>query len=110
MALTGRDVPDGSGVIWLDDTECTGTEARLVDCPANRLGDDVLCSHSEDAGVRCFGLSNCIQGGIRLQDGTATRGRVEICNNGVWGTVCDDGWGTNDARVACRQLGLPFTG
>jgi hypothetical protein len=50
--------------------------------------------------------AQCTQGAIRLQGGTATQGRVEICNNNVWGTVCDDFWGTPDAQVACRQLGL----
>lgn len=37
-------------------------------------------------------------------------GRVEICFNEVWGTICDGLWSDVDASVACRQLGFPSTG
>ncbi|XP_023930635.1 deleted in malignant brain tumors 1 protein-like [Lingula anatina] len=46
-------------------------------------------------------------GDIRLRDGnTQYQGRVEIYHNGEWRRVCDEGWGINDAKVACRQLGF----
>ena len=48
---------------------------------------------------------------MRLLEGaTRLEGRVEICDNGEWGTVCDNGWGKSDAVVVCRQLGFSVAG
>ena len=48
---------------------------------------------------------------MRLVGGQSpNEGRVEICLEGQWGTVCDDYWGSVDAQVACRQLGYSSAG
>ena len=53
--------------------------------------------------------SDCNGKVVQLVGGASSNeGRVEICQNGEWGTVCSDHWSMNDALVACRQLGLPF--
>ena len=70
-----------------------------------------------------FSGPECEEGDIRLVNDTdghgrefmltgshssfVEEGRVEICHNQVWGTICNHGWDTTTAEVVCRQLNLP---
>ena len=55
--------------------------------------------------------SNCSDGDLRLEgDSTDYQGRVEVCINNLWGSICYSRsrynyWDVNDGRVVCRSLG-----
>ena len=83
------------------------------------LSSEVCCNHVK---VLCYSfisnklspftaVQNCTNGTVRLINGPVeSAGRVEICVNGVWGTVCDarysrSSWDGTVASVVCRQLG-----
>ena len=56
-------------------------------------------------------MLNCTHGDIRLESGRNDReGTVRICIGGIWSTVCNSGWDSQDAAVVCRQLGFPTSG
>lgn len=89
--------------IVLDDVVCVGNEESLSQCSHRGIGVH-NCHRSEDVAITC----QCTNGDIRLVDGSnSDEGRVEYCNNGVWGTVCGDLWDRNNTLVVCRQNGLP---
>ncbi|XP_046499021.1 T-cell differentiation antigen CD6 isoform X4 [Equus quagga] len=74
---------------------CNGTEWRLCEvvegaCSSDARPAQVTCSENPE---------------LRLVDGgSPCAGRVEMLEDGQWGSVCDDTWDLEDAHVVCRQL------
>ncbi|XP_016140793.1 lysyl oxidase homolog 2b [Sinocyclocheilus grahami] len=112
-ALSGGQLGQGMGPVHMNEVKCSGFEKSVTECPFNMDKDSEGCSHEEDAGVRCNVPAMGFQRRLRLSGGrNSFEGRLEVLmeRNGslVWGTVCGEGWGTMEAMVVCRQLGLGF--
>ncbi|XP_052690988.1 cell death abnormality protein 1-like [Crassostrea angulata] len=102
IAVSDAEFGKGVGPNYISKVNCVGDETDLLTCPFEKLS----CSHENDAGVKCVNKSS----NIRLVDGSdETEGRLEVKLNGrgSWGTVCDNGFDESDAKVACKELGLP---
>ncbi|NXN11759.1 LOXL3 oxidase, partial [Indicator maculatus] len=113
-ALTGARMGQGTGPIHLNEVQCLGTEKSLWSCPFKNITQED-CKHTEDAAVRCNIPYMGYETLIRLSGGRSRfEGRVEVAlgagdgDQPHWGLVCGEGWGTLEAMVACRQLGLGF--
>ena len=108
---------------------CTGAELSLLECPHSRHHS---CSHSDDAAVQCqtsmlkqlhvlfkvlceYILYHstgvvCHDGDVRLVNGSGRHeGRIEVCFNETWGTICDYTWNI-EADIVCQQLGYSEAG
>ena len=74
----------------------------------HNLHNDILISlHCYHTGI----IALCEDGELRLIGGSSEyEGRVELCYDEEWGTVCDNSWNGMDANVVCRQLGYSDTG
>uniref|UniRef100_W5K029 SRCR domain-containing protein n=1 Tax=Astyanax mexicanus TaxID=7994 RepID=W5K029_ASTMX len=87
----------GSGPIWMDNVDCSGSESTLKKCQMRGWGKH-NCNHSTDAGVICSGKT-------LLVGGSHCSGRVEVLHGESWVTVCDADFNQQDAEVVCRELG-----
>ncbi|XP_026879292.2 lysyl oxidase homolog 3B isoform X1 [Electrophorus electricus] len=112
-ALTGARMGQGMGPIYMNEVQCTGFERSLWNCHfKNITAED--CKHTEDAAVRCNVPYMGFEKTVRITGGRSPfEGRVEVLRadangNQHWGLICGEGWGTKEAMVACRQLGLGY--
>ena len=109
-----------SGLVYMTRVGCSGTESRLTECFYSALAL-AACGDGDYAGVRCIGRNvdsvyhnvayhcvpeSCNEGSIRLRGRGSFGGRIEICVDLTWTTICNKVWDNRDASVACRQLGF----
>ncbi|EDO32339.1 predicted protein, partial [Nematostella vectensis] len=95
---------ESSGLIAMQDLECTGTERSLITCRHSDWSN-TTCAHAQEMGV--IRKSHAFPS-VRLADGpTSNQGRVELFTNDVWGQICSYNWNIVNSHVVCRMLGYP---
>ena len=96
---------EGTNPALMNLVNCSGSEQEILECNHIQSTHGLFCN---PAGVVCqvdVEASNCSTGNVRLVgSGDGDEGRLEVCVNRAWGTVCSDEFDTADASVACQSL------
>ena len=97
-----------------DCSNLSGLTTSIYSCTSNVVG--VQCARKYSTWLYwsvhkiqilyCNTPALCEERDIRLAGGDSY-GRVEVCSNGLWGTICsDEFWDDHNAGVLCKQLGF----
>lgn len=103
-----------------DTVTATSQWLGQLSCPNETYSNSVAtcgaCSEgvTEGAAIECSAVAidcshTAIHGSVRLAQGSqvelgATQGRLEIYQDGKWGTVCSDTFNQKAANITCQQL------
>lgn len=56
--------------------------------------------------VATFDYNDCTTGDVHLVNGPSpNKGRVEVCINHAWASICSSSFDREEANVVCGQLG-----
>ena len=107
-AIPVKGLSGGRAPVVLEDVRCFGNESNIANCstsPVGQISNPVCLQPNRTAGVKCSTTDDyCIGGTLRLVDGpTFYEGRVEVCRNSQWLSVCDVGVNSTLATSVCER-------
>ena len=118
--------PTTDNIFLVYSISCDGVETSIDECSIAHFVSAHYCDVHDTTGLRChskmtfwkvwihfYWLIGCPDGDIRIipyRSYPESIGRIEVCVNGTWGTVCSDFFDDNDAKVVCRQMGYSSLG
>lgn len=108
VAVANLQVPQWQGQLSCDNE--TDGIASCGECSDSDFSSDDDLPGCSAVTVRCahtvpYGSLRLVQD-AEAMDVNVSNGRLEIFQNGVWGTVCSDTFSLMTANISCQQLGF----